>query len=331
MLTPFNSTRKLITIAIVTFTIFFSIFKNADKIIQSFKYFFYDYPNYSLNIIEEHFAIDGFSAIQGLDIFNSKNNKTLFMANGYRNSIGIYENKTFSGLPIKSKVLDEPELIAGVYYNPNYGAFWTAWRNNEIYITDKNFAKTGHKVWAKNLNMPLGITGSKDHLYLANHGAHEIIKYNYDGSVVWKKKFYIDGIELKSVYGIKDFNNNLLVSFQKPFAVAIIDYEGNIINHNFGKFNDGLTVDGSSFNNLQGVDFDAKDNIYAIDSYNKRIVIMDKDLNFIATATHPDIANSRGISIDRIENHIYISGFKEGLEVIETQTGFWIFEVPNLN
>ena len=45
--------------------------------------------------------------------------------------------------------------------------------------------------------------------------------------------------------------------------------DGKIINYTFGKFNDGFELDGSSFNNLQTIDYDDGGQIYAIDTYNK--------------------------------------------------------------
>ena len=291
------------------------------------------YPNVTLNLIEENFAIPGYSAFQGIDLLNLKDkNPKVFFATGYNKSFVIFnENKLLNGFPLKSEVLDDPELLPAVFALNENKIFWTSWRNGKIYISNSDENNFNYSEWFGGLDHPIGIDGDNEYLYIANHGAHEVIKMDYNKNIIWKKKFELSKVPLNSPYSIKIYKDNILITFQKPFTILKTDFDGNIIDFTFGNFQDGLELDGSSFNNLQSIDFDNNYFIYAIDTFNKRIVVLDENLNMLLSLNYPPAANWRGLKINKLNNNLYITGFKEGLEPTESQTGFWIFEGINIH
>ena len=308
-------------------------------LIVSFLYLIYfnfykiiNYPTFQLKLLDQKFDIKDYSAFQGIDIINTSNNQTkVFFATGYAKSFVIYdENKNLFGEPLKSDVLDDPELLASVYAKDLNNVFWTSWRNGKVYLSNSDTNNFNYETWLSGFTNPIGIDGNESFLFISNHGAHEIHKYNYKKKLIWNKKFKVNNIELKSPYSIKIFNEFILISFQKPFVIIKADLDGNIIDYTFGRFRDGYEIDGSSFNNLQSIDFDNFNNLYAVDTFNKRIVIMDKNFNMIGYLKFNEANNWRGLRINRKNNTMYVTGFKSGLEGTESKTGFWHFEIPAL-
>ena len=291
-----------------------------------------NYPFFELTLIEEHFDIDGYSAFQGIDLLNLYDEKVrVFFATGYAKSFVIFdENSKLFGEPLESDVLDDPELLPAVFAKDLNIIFWTSWRNGKIYLSNSDINDFEYEEWLSGFNQPIGIDGNESNIFVANHGNHEIHKYDYNKNLIWNKKFKINNIELSSPYSIRIFNENLLISFQKPFAILKTDLDGKIINYTFGKFNDGFELDGSSFNNLQTIDYDDGGQIYAIDTYNKRIIVLNSKLEMLSYLTFNEANNWRGLKIDKKNKKMYVTGFKKGLEGTESKTGFWIFDLNNL-
>ena len=285
-----------------------------------------DITEVKLNIISEFFD-DGngpLNAIQGLDGTSEDYKFELFIANGYKNSLG-YIN--FKNLLLTKKIKNQTkkggiELLADVYFRDTESIFWTSYRNSFIYKSNDKL-KLSKEIFAKNFNNPIGISGNNNQIVVADYDNHEVVSLNNNGKEIWRKKYYINFKLQKSPYGVTLYKNSIFISFNfhENFKIMKLDLDGRI-----KKISKPIKINGLSVDNLQGIDVDSKGQLYVHDTGNKRILLFDKDLSILRVLKHNAIKIGRGLTILEPDNLLVISGFKKNRKISSKLSGFWIFD-----
>ena len=266
-------------------------------------------------------------AIQGTDGVATKDDYSIFIANGYRNSLGFIDdkdkikyNKVFN-LQNSSNI----ELFADVFYKNNNEIYWTSYRNNSIYKSDSKLILS-NTIFAKNFLRPIGIDGNQKIIVVADQGNHEIVCLNYKGEEIWRKKYYINFKLQKNPYGVTFFEDSIYItiSLHENLNIIKINDNGDIKDIIFN-----TSINNKKFSNIQSIDADTFGNIYFHDTGNKRILSYDKNMKFLNVFYLNEMNIGRGLSILQPKNLIVVSGFKNGRKLSSEYSGIWILKLFN--
>ena len=329
---------------IIVFIIFFSFFLLSNlglSINLKNNYFYFSfiqqisslYSNINVEEIElkekKKFFHNGSGeliAIQGIDGTSNDDDYNIFVANGYRNSIGFINKEKLLAKKIKNlNDKNQVELFADVYFKNNQEIYWASYRNNAIYKSDHNL-KISKKKFAEGFLNPIGIDGTKNKIIIADQNNHEIVCLDQNGKEIWRKKYYINFKLQKNPYGISILNNHAYITFSlhENLNVVKIDLDGNIKNIIFNS-----KINGKNFSNIQSIDLDTYGNIFFHDTGNQRVLLYNSNMKIIKVLKSKKIKIGRGLAILKPKNLIVISGFAHGRKLSSEFSGFWIFE--NLN
>jgi tripartite motif-containing protein 71 len=121
---------------------------------------------------------------------------------------------------------------------------------------------------------------SSGNSYVTDRDLHNVQKFTHDGDFIkkWGSKGNQDG-QFKQPYSISiDPSDHIYVVDKNNHRIQIFDVEGNFL----AKIDSAIGSSNTSFNNPEDMARDpSTGNIYLTDTYNNRIVKLDKNYNFI--------------------------------------------------